>query len=457
MRRIFNILLISLGLLLASLVHAENVQEFRLKNGLKIFVKEDHRAPVVMSSIWYKVGSGYEYGGITGISHVLEHMMFKGTKRYGPGEFSKIIANQGGQENAFTSYDYTGYYQMIAADKLPICFRLEADRMHNLLLQKGEFSKELQVVMEERRLRTDDNPQGLTYERFAAAAHVANPYHHPIIGWMDDVSHLTVKDLRKWYQRWYVPNNAMIVVVGDVKPKEVFKLAKKYFGDLKAAPIPVVKTQREVPSLGRRIVSVSVPAKLPWLIMGYNVPVLNSAKLHWEPYALVVLSAILSEGDSARLPKELVRDQQIATNINVSYSPYKRLNSLFVINGTPAQGHTVSDLQRALLAQIKRLQDEQVTAKELSRVKALVIADDIYQKDSIRYQGYKVGALETVGLSWREGEQFVQRIKEITPAQIQAVAEKYLVTKRLTEARLKPLPIKAGVRVPTYKGGQSVH
>ncbi|MBL4762510.1 MAG: insulinase family protein [Gammaproteobacteria bacterium] len=195
---------------------------------MKIIVREDHRAPVVVSQVWYKVGASYEHDGITGVSHVLEHMMFKGTDNLKPGEFSEIISANGGRENAFTGRDYTAYFQRIASDRLEICLKLEADRMRNLVLTEAEFAKEIEVVKEERRMRTEDNPNALTYERFIAAAFLNNPYRNPVIGWMQDLDSLTVEDARQWYKRWYTPNNATLVVVGDVKAQDVFKLAKKY-------------------------------------------------------------------------------------------------------------------------------------------------------------------------------------------------------------------------------------
>ncbi|HDJ86948.1 MAG TPA: insulinase family protein, partial [Chromatiales bacterium] len=221
-------------LLFAPAVAAGPVHEYRLDNGLRVLVKEDHRAPVVVSQVWYKVGSGDEHGGITGISHALEHMMFQGTAKHPAGEFSRIVAANGGRENAFTGRDYTAYFQLLAKDRLPVSFELESDRMRNLSLKEADFRKEIQVVMEERRLRTDDNPQALTYERFNAAAFVSSPYHHPVIGWMDDLRNLKIGDLRAWYRRWYAPNNATLVVVGDVDPQAVLRLAERYFGPLPA-------------------------------------------------------------------------------------------------------------------------------------------------------------------------------------------------------------------------------
>lgn len=417
------------------------VHEYQLKNGLRLIVKEDHRAPVVISEIWYKVGGGYETDGTTGISHALEHMMFRGSKNYPGGQFVKIISENGGQQNASTSDDYTNYYEMMSADKLPIAFALEADRMRNLTLNPADFSKEIQVVMEERRMRIEDDPQMLTYERFNAAAHVSSPYHHMTIGWMDDLKHMTDQDLRNWYQTWYAPNNAILVVVGDVQPQQVYQEAEKYFGNLPTSQIPVLKPQNELKPLGLRTVEVAAPAKLPWVIMGYNTPVLNTADEKWKPYALLVISAILDGGDSSRLQKELVRDSQIISSVDVNYSPFDRLDNLFIIDATPAAGHTIDQVKTALLQQIQRLQTVPVTEQELSRIKAQVIAGRVYQKDSIENQAQEIGSLESVGLSWREGDESIKKISAITPAQIQAVANEFLIPSRLTIGELKPLPL----------------
>lgn len=420
---------------------AAPAQEFKLPNGLKLIVKEDHRASVVMSQVWYKVGSSYESDGITGISHALEHMMFRGSKNYGPNQFIQIIGENGGEQNAFTAYDFTAYHEMLSADKLAIAFKLEADRMRNLSLKAEDFAKEIQVVMEERRLRIEDDPQQLTVERFLAAANVSNPYHHPIIGWMDDLQHMTIDDLRQWYQNWYGPNNAVVVVVGDVKPEVVYQLAQEYFGKLPMIKLPTLKPQKEIKPLGKRTLIVKAPAKTPWLIMGYNTPVLNTAEQRWEPYALYVLTAILDGGESARLESNLVRGKQIVSEVDVGYNPYDRIDNVLILEATPADGHTVKEVREALQAEIKRLQTEPVTPAELARVKAQIIANKVYQKDSIEYQAYEIGSLESVGISWQEADQAIKAIEQITPEQVQAVAKKYLTDERLTVAVLQPLPI----------------
>jgi zinc protease len=423
--------------------HAEGhkVHEYHLDNGLRILVKEDHRAPVVVSEVWYKIGSSYEPLGITGISHMLEHMMFKGTKLFGPGQLSAIVSKNGGQQNAFTAEDYTGYYQVFEKSKLSVSFELEADRMHNLIFSEEEFAKEHQVVMEERRLRTDDDPQSLTYERFMAAAHTASPYHHPVIGWMSDINQLTLADLKSWYDTWYAPNNATLVVVGDVMPDEVFELAKRYFGPVSAKTVTPMKHTPEIVPMGKREIIVKTPAKLPWIIMGYNVPTATTAKDAWEVYTLDVITGILDGGRSARFEKELVRDQQIASSIGTSYSPFDRLDCLLTVSAVPAAKHSTEDVKQAVLKQIDLLKNNLVTPSELARVKAQVVAQKVYKKDSISDQAYEIGSLESVGLSWRLGEDYVKNIQAVTPAQIQKVAKKYLIQDRLTIAILEPLPL----------------
>lgn len=430
--------------LLASQVAQAEVHEYQLENGLKLLVKVDSRAPVVTSQVWYKVGSSYEHGGITGVSHLLEHMMFKATKNLEPGEFNRIVADNGGRQNAFTSFDYTGYYQNFAADRLHVSFRLEADRMMGLLFSEEEFQQELRVVKEERRWRTDDNPQAKTYERFNAAAYISSPYHHPIVGWMNDLDAMTLQDAKRWYQTWYAPNNATLIVVGDVKPEAVYALAKEYFADLPAKEIPAVKPQREIEVNGERRIVVKEPANLPYLIMGYRVPSLNVAENPEEVYALEVLAYVLDGGASSRLPQRLVREQRIATSVGAGFNILARLHTQFLFIGTPAQGKTVAELRAALEAEIKDLQENPVSDAELSRIKAQVLAAKEFEKDSLYRQAMELGIWETVGLGWQQAESYADNVIKVTPEQVQTVANKYLLQDRLTVAELEPQKLENG-------------
>lgn len=428
--------------LMSIAAQAADTHEFKLDNGMRVIVQEDHRAPVVVSQVWYRAGSVDEVNGKTGVAHVLEHMMFKGTKAVPPGQFSRLIAAAGGRENAFTGTDYTAYYQQLEKSQLPLAIKLEADRMANLQLTKEEFSKEIKVVMEERRWRTDDKPQGMLNEQFNAVAYQAHPYGRPIVGWMNDLENMTVEDAREWYQTWYTPSNAILVVVGDVDPQGVLKLAKQHFGAIKPHALPARKPQLEPQQIGERRTVVKVPAELPYVRLGFHVPVLQDADKDWEPYALEILAGVLDGNASARLNQNLVRQQQLAVDVGAGYDLIQRGQvGLFELEGTPSEGKTVAELEAALLNEVERIKQEGVTDEELQRVKAQVIAADVYQRDSVFYQAMQIGRLETTGFSWRMLKSYPAKLKAVTPQQVQDVARKYLVRDSMTVATLDPQPI----------------
>ncbi len=439
--RIKSLLIVILAM--PSIVFAEvSIQEFKLNNGLKLIVQEDHRSPVVVSQVWYRAGSIDEVNGKTGVAHVLEHMMFKGTKRVPAGQFSRKVAAAGGKENAFTSADYTCYFQQLEKSHLALAFKLEADRMVNLNLTKKEFDKEIKVVMEERRWRTDDKPQSMVNEAFQGAVYRAHPYSRPVVGFMNDLENMTYEDAREWYRNWYAPNNATIVVVGDVKSKEVYQLAQQYFGKLKPKVLPARKPQVEPAQLGERRVVVKAPAKQSYLLMGYHVPSLKDADNDWEPYALEVLAGVLSGNPAARLNQTLVRDSQLAVDVSAGYDILTRgQSSLFELDGTPSEGKTVAELESALLQQIEKVKEFGVTVEELDRVKAGVIAADVYQRDSMFYQGMQIGTVETIGFSWKILDEYPKKLRAVTPEQVQLVAKKYLLKDNLTIATLDPQPM----------------
>ena len=428
------------------------VYSFMLDNGMKILVQPDHRSPVVVSQVWYKVGGSYEYDGITGVSHALEHMMFKGTHNHDAGEFSEIIAANGGSENAFTGKDYTAYFQRIASDRLELCLEMEADRMRNLVIEEAEFKKEIEVIKEERRMRTDDNPTALTYERFNAVAFLNSSYHQPIIGWMEDLDSMTVDNLRDWYRTWYAPNNATLVVLGDVRPQQVHQWAKKYFGPLKPSIIPDTKPRIEVVQRGERRIKVKAPAKVPYLMMGYKVPVLKTAAEAWEVYALEVLAGVLDGGNSSRLSKNLVRGQAIAVQAGAGYDLYNRQATLFMLDAAPSEKIGMPQLERALVAEIDRIKQQPPSGAELDRVKAQVMASSVYEQDSTFYQAMQLGILETIGVGWEAKQDYLKNIQAVTAEQVQAVARKYLINEHLTVAELEPLPINNTVKKPVTGG-----
>ena len=419
-----------------------SVHEKTLANGLKVIVKEDNRAPVATAQVWYKVGSANEYGGVTGVSHVLEHMMFKGTPKYPVGQFSNILAGVGARDNAFTSRDFTAYFQLLDVSKLETSFKLESDRMAHLTLDAAEFNKEIEVVKEERRLRTEDNPNALTYEQFNATAFISSPYQNPVIGWMNDLDNMQVEDLRHWYEKWYMPNNATLVVVGDVVSKDVFAMAEKYYGTIPSREIVPSKARLEPVQIGPRRIEVRTVAKLPYMIMGYKVPTLKTIDSYEEAYALHVLAGILDGGRSSRLSKHLVREQEIAASAGAGYNLYSARNNMFLFDGTPNENKSLEELELAIKTEIQKLKEELVSEQELKRVKAQVVASEIYQQDSVQRQAYIIGSLETVGLGWQTMNNYAEKVKAVTAEQVQAVAQKYFSDDNKTVAYLTPIEAK---------------
>ncbi|MGB5567802.1 MAG: pitrilysin family protein [Sedimenticolaceae bacterium] len=441
--------------LLAALPAMAQVSEYKLSNGMKVIVKEDHRAPVVVSQVWYRVGSSYEPDGITGISHALEHMMFKGTEQYGPGEFSRIVSALGGSENAFTSRDYTAYFETLAVEHLERALELEADRMRNLLLDPAEFTKEIEVVKEERRLRTEDKPSGKLYEQFNAVAWRASPYSNPVIGWMNDLDNMTMQDLADWYRLWYAPNNATLVVAGDVQPEEVLALAERHFGPIKPSEPAPMKPAAEPKQVGETRVEVRAPARQPYVLMGYKTPIVGSSEEPWEPYALYVLSSVLDGGDSARLSRQLVRGTGIAASAGADYDNYSRLPGMFLLDGTPTEGHTAGELEQALRREVAMLREQLIDEQELKRVVTQAVASKVYQADSLFYQAMEIGMLDAIGLDWRLTESEIDALKAVTPEQVRAVAQRYLVDDNLTVATLNPLPMdQKQARAVPVEGGR---
>jgi zinc protease len=436
-------------ILVAALLHASaaaaaamtQVSETELGNGMRILVKSDHRAPVVVCMVWYRVGSIDEVSGTTGVAHVLEHMLFKGTKAVPAGEFSRIIAEAGGRDNAFTSRDYTGYFQTLHKSQLGLALRLEADRMVNALIAPDEFQKEIRVVMEERRWRTDDRPRALVYEQLNAAAFKAHPYRNPVIGWMSDLETMSAHDARTFYERWYAPNNATLVVVGDVSTEEVLKLAREHFGQLPRKTLPQRRITDEPRQLGPQSITVRAPAELPYVLMAYKAPVLREPAKEWEPYALEMLANVLDGNEAARLNRTLVRTERIASSAGASYDGVARGPGMFYLSGTPTQGKTADEVRQALQREIEKLIAEGVTEDELQRVKSQAVASHVYERDSMFYQAQQIGALQMAGLSPAVIDLFLEKLKAVTAEQVVEVAKKYLVDETLTVAYLDPQPL----------------
>lgn len=422
----------------------QDTHEYLLKNGLRVIIKEDHRAPTVAHMVWYKAGSIDEVNGKTGVAHVLEHMMFKGTKNLKPGEFSKKVAEVGGRDNAFTSKDYTAYFQQIEKSHLSKMMALEADRMENLRISPEEFAKEIQVVMEERRLRTDDNSQALVYEQLMAAAYVSSPYRNPIVGWMDDLKSLTYQDALDWYQNWYAPNNAVLIVVGDVVPEEVLALAKKYYENIPSKKIQERKPQNEIQQIGLKKINVKVPAENADIHMAWKVPKLEPKDLEYiEPYALSVLSAILDGHSNSRLNRKLVRDQRIANSVSSSYDLNGRGPQLFSISATPTKNTGIDALEKNIRKILNEVKENGVTDVELNRVKSQLLSSQIYKRDSIFAQAMEIGMSEMEGFSWRDLDKIIANVQKVSSKDIQSIIQKYLIDDQLTIAILDPQPVSA--------------
>lgn len=408
--------------------------EYQLENGLKVIIKEDHRAPVVMSQIWYRVGSDDEPQKLGGISHLLEHMMFKGTSKVSSADFERIIAKFGGSNNAFTTHDYTGYYEVFPANRLGLALELEADRMTNLQLKPEDFTQERQVVMEERRQRTDDNPNARAYEQFGKMASPDSPKSRPVIGAMTEIEAITLADLQHWYKTWYTPSNATIVIVGDVQPETALAQVKRYFAKIPARPLPARPAVTQKAFRGYSEKTASLPVQVPSVIMAYNVPSLTTlpkpeAK---TAYTLELLAQVLDGGLSARLERKLVRDQSLLAGVSSGYSAFSRGDTLFSLSATPRENVTLDTVKTALLAEIDALKTQPITPDELQRAKTGVITDLIYSQDSISGQAQLIGSLDSIGLDDRLVYDLPTIYDTISEQDLHAAAQKYLVKDNLT-------------------------
>jgi zinc protease len=441
--------LVLLALVLAAGAAIANPLERTLANGLRVIVKEDTRAPTVAHLVWYRVGSVDETNGVAGVAHVLEHMMFKGTKALATGDFSRRVAAAGGRENAFTGRDYTVYFQQVERSRLALMMQLEADRMANLVISPDEFAREIRVVQEERRLRTDDRPRALVYESLMAAVFKVHPYRRPIIGWMTDLESMTAGDVREWYARWYAPNNAFLVVVGDVSAAEVFSLAETHYGAIPTRAMAIRKPQDEPAQTGARRLIVKAPAELPYVLMAYRAPVLRDLEQDREPFALAVLGAVLDGSESARLKRRLVRERRIANEVGASYDAYARGPGVLLLDGTPAAGRTVAELEAALRAEVAAIAADGVTPAELERAKIQFVANQIYKRDSIFAQALELGMLESAGLSFRDADRILERVRAVTADEVRDAARRHLIDDRLTIATLDPQPMTAARPPPS--------
>ncbi|MFZ0331382.1 MAG: pitrilysin family protein [Acinetobacter bohemicus] len=430
----------------SSLGHAEirntlarTTFETTLSNGLKVIIREDHRSPMVMTQIWYGVGSSDESGNLLGISHVLEHMMFKGTNKVPNDEFTRLSRLYGGSVNASTFTNYTNYYQLYPKTYLPMALELESDRMSNLLLRQQDFEPEIKVVMEERRLRTDDNPRSLAFERFKWISYPTSHYRQPVIGYMKNLQNIQLEDVKKWYRDWYTPNNAILIIVGDVDSESTLLQVQKYFGDIPARKTPPRNDVFEFDRVGYRHMELNLPVQVPNLYMAWNVRSLVTAKNPQDAYALTIIKNVLDSGISSRLQDRLVRDKKVLSAISVSYDPYNRGDSLLSISALPTDGVSLQDAEKAIQSEIDLLKTELIQAEEVERVTAKFVSNLVYSQDDIAGQTKMIGNLEINGLSFRLMDELPKHFETVTPQDIQRVANSYFVRDNLSTLYLSPV------------------
>ena len=426
---------------------AAQVSQFKLDNGLTVIVKPDRRAPTAVHMLWVRVGSMDEVDGASGVAHVLEHMMFKGTDKLQPGEFSRRVAALGGRENAFTSMDYTGYYQQVPANRLGDVMALEANRFAHSRYSDEEFAKELEVVKEERRSRTEDNPRALMFEQLRATTFIASPYRRPVIGWMGDLESLTAQDARDFFQRWYTPANAAVVVVGDVDPQQVLALAEQHYGGIASHAVPARKPRPEPEQRGLRRIEVKAPAEQALVALAFRVPQMTSLQPspdNDDALALTVLSAVLDGYSGARLDRALTQGpDRVADSACSSAMVTGRGPSLFMLSGVPAAGKTAQQVEDALRAEVTRVAKDGVSEAELNRVKTQWIASTVYERDSVMSQAQELGGNWVQGFPLDANERLLALLRTVTPAQVQAVAARYFGDDQLTVATLLPQPLDA--------------
>jgi zinc protease len=412
---------------------SSQVTEKTLDNGLKAILLEDHKAPVTTFQVWYRVGSRNEELGKTGISHLMEHMMFKGTHKVGPEQVSRLIQEAGGNINAFTSKDYTAYFETLAAQRVGIAMELEADRMANLALREEDFRTEKMVVMEERRLRTEDQPMAILFEEANAVAYLSHSYQWPVVGWMSDISQLSVDDLRSYYRTYYVPNNAFLVVVGDFHTDALFSEIEKYFGHIPKGPAPPVVRSKVAPQIGERRIMVKRPARLPAFVLLYHVPNLG----HPDSFPLEVLATILSTGKSSRLYRAMVSENPLALDVDADYPLISHDPGLFSVFSQLLPGKSVGQVQRAAERELEKFKNTRVKKQELQKAKNQLESSFIFGQDSLFYQAMLLARYEICG-GWRQMEQYLDGIRRVSAQDIQNVARKYFRRENRTTGILVP-------------------
>lgn len=434
---------ISLILFQPLFAHASDLEyrDFNLDNGLRVILVRENKAAIIVSQMWYRVGASDETSGKTGLAHMLEHMMFQGTQDLAPAEFSHIVSRNGGEDNASTAQDYTNYFIKLASDRLDLGLRLEADRMNNLLLNQEEFVSENKVVQEERRTRTDSNPTSRFMEQYTSLIYQNHPYSQPIIGWMDDIKAHTLEDLKSWYKRFYAPNNAILVLVGDLDFEKTTQLIHTYFGPIASqpkiqrTPLPKWKPRKS----GQQRFEVSDKAvKLSHWYGKYPVPTLSTSTPK-KVFALEVMATLLGATGSSRLYENLVVNQKVAVSASAGYGGYSRGWESFTLSAIPTPGTSLKTLETAVLKQVTQLTEGTISERELQRAKNGLIAGHVFAQDSIYHLAWSIGRLSSNGVDWRmDLMDYPKHVSEITIADVQRVAKEYLAPERLTIGILKP-------------------
>lgn len=419
---------------LAAAAEKPVTHDFTLDNGLRVLLREDHRAPVAVSMLWYKVGSYDEAPGQTGLAHLLEHMMFRGTERMLPGDFSRLVARLGGNDNAFTSYNFTAYFQKVEISRLPVMLEIEADRMRSLTISDEDFARERDVVMEERRQRTDDNPAALAWEKFSAITRPGSGYASPVIGWREELARLQPRQARDWYRKWYVPANATLVIAGDITRQSVEPLIRKFYGKVPAKPAPVRQPPRMALAPGERRINIEAQVQVPTLYIAYNVPTLATHREDF--YALTMLAGVLDGGYSARIESELVRGKKLVAGAGASYDGMSRADGLLTLSATPQSGVSLDKVEKALEAELDKLRNAPPAEEEMARVRAGVLSGRVFGMDSLFGQTMELGQLATLDIDWRMADEFAENLAKVTPQDVQRVAQQWLVPQRRSVATI---------------------
>jgi zinc protease len=436
-----------------ALAQVFGAESFTLPNGMQIVAVPNHRAPVVTSMIYYKVGAMDEVPGKTGLAHMVEHMMFKGTKTVLPGMFSRIVAENGGRDDAFTTADYTGYYQDLAAGKLPEVMRLEADRMVNLSPHEKDFTPEHQVVLEELRMRVENSPEGKLDQQMNAALYLNAPYHHPVIGWKSEVEGLTLADVIDFHNKWYAPNNAVFVVSGDITMATLKPLAEKYFGPLKSRPLPHrVVLEEPRPIAARTVVMRDANVHQPSWSRSYLAPSHAAGEVKYA-YPLEVLAEIVGGDTTSRLYRHLVVEQKLAAEVWAGYKPESRGPTSFDFSASPNPGVDIEKLAAAMDAEIKSIVEQGVTPEDVQRAKTKMRAEVAYARDSYQTGAQVIGAALATGLKLEDVEDWPQRIAAVTPEQVNEAAKAILREERSVTGML--LPAKPGEGPPHEPGASA--